>query len=53
MTESVFSRKYFDNVYIPVGLIILGSLIVDRRWIVHSVGVALALGAWKFYSLRT
>ncbi|KAL2753340.1 hypothetical protein ACRALDRAFT_1052057 [Sodiomyces alcalophilus JCM 7366] len=52
MSESVFSRKYFDNVYIPVGLIILGVLIVDRRWIVHSATVALALGAWKFYSLQ-
>ncbi|ROT38520.1 oxidoreductase FAD-binding domain-containing protein [Sodiomyces alkalinus F11] len=52
MSESILSRKYFDNVYIPVGLIIVGSLIVDRRWIVYSVSIALALGAWKFHSLQ-
>lgn len=52
MTEPITSRKYFDAVYIPVGLIIVGTLIVKRDWAPYGVAVALAMGGWKFYSLR-
>lgn len=52
MSESLASRKYFDAVYIPVGLIIVGTLIVKREWAPYSVALALALGSWKFFSLR-
>jgi cytochrome-b5 reductase len=52
MSEPLSSRKYFDAVYIPVGLIIVGVIIVKREWTPYSVVLALALGGWKFLSLR-
>lgn len=52
MSEPLTSRKYFDAVYIPVGLIIVGTLIIKREWAPYSVAVALALGSWKFWSLQ-
>ncbi|KAH6664330.1 nitrate reductase [Plectosphaerella plurivora] len=52
MSEPLSSRKYFDAVYIPVGLIIVGTIIVKREWTPYSIVLALALGGWKFLSLQ-
>lgn len=52
MPEPLSSRKYFDAVYIPVGLIIVGTIIVKREWTPYSIVLALALGGWKFFSLQ-
>ena len=52
-SESVLSRKYFDGVYIPVGLLILGTFIVKRELLPYAALVALVLGAWKVYDFRT
>lgn len=52
MADSLTSRKYFDSVYIPVGLIVIGTFIVKREWAPYSIALALALGGWKFQSLR-
>lgn len=51
--ESILSRRYFDNIYIPAGLIVGGALIMDRYWVWYSSAIALLLGIWKYYQLRT
>ena len=52
MERSLASREYRDGVYIPAGLLVVGTLIVKRDWLPYAVLVALALGSWKFYSMR-
>ncbi|KAK1986831.1 oxidoreductase FAD-binding domain-containing protein [Colletotrichum cereale] len=52
MADSLASRKYFDNVYIPAGLIILGCAITKSEWVPYAVLLSLALGAYKFNSMQ-
>ncbi|KAJ4419325.1 NADH-cytochrome b5 reductase [Gnomoniopsis sp. IMI 355080] len=49
--EPLSSKKYVDGIYIPAGLIVLGTAIVKREWLPYAVVLAIALGAIKF--LRT
>jgi len=53
MAESLTSKKYFDGIYIPAGLIVVGIYIVKKDWLPYAVVVAVALGALKFFNLRT
>jgi len=48
--ESYLSRKYFDAIYIPAGLIIFGTAIVKREWLPYAVALAVVLGSFKFYN---
>lgn len=52
MSEPLTSRMYIDGIYIPVGLLVVGTLIMKREWALYSVAIALVLGSWKFYRLR-
>ncbi|KAK1599090.1 oxidoreductase FAD-binding domain-containing protein [Colletotrichum navitas] len=52
MADSLASRKYFDNVYIPAGLIILGCAITKSEWVPYAVLLSLALAAYKFNSMQ-
>ncbi|GKT46648.1 NADH-cytochrome b5 reductase 1 [Colletotrichum spaethianum] len=52
MADSLASRKYFDNVYIPAGLIILGCAITKSEWVPYAVLLALAMGAYKFNAMQ-
>lgn len=47
-----FAPQYINGVYIPAGLIVLGTLIVKREWLPYAVAVAAILGAWKIYNNR-
>jgi hypothetical protein len=51
--ESLLSPAYRDGVYVPAALIIVGTFVVKRDWLPYAVLVAIALGSWKFYSMRT
>lgn len=46
------TRKYFDNIYIPAGLIVFGCFITKREWTPYAVALALALAAYKFNAMR-
>jgi len=46
------SRQYFDGVYIPSGLLVVGCLIVKREWVPYAILLALALGGYKVWSTR-
>ncbi|EFQ24978.1 oxidoreductase FAD-binding domain-containing protein [Colletotrichum graminicola] len=52
MADSLASRKYFDNVYIPAGLIIVGCAITKSEWVPYAVLLSLALAAYKFNSMQ-
>lgn len=49
---SLTSRRYIDGIYIPVGLLVVGTYIVKKEWTPYAVLLALVLGAWKYVSSR-
>lgn len=53
MGESLLSRKYFDGIYIPAGLLVVGTAIVKIEWTLYAVLAAIALGGLKFFNTRT
>lgn len=48
--DSLLARKYFDGIYIPCGLLVIGTIIVKREWVPYAVLVAIALGSMKYYN---
>lgn len=52
MSESWLSRKMFDGIYIPVGLLVVGTIIMKRDWTPYAVVLALFLGGIKAYRMR-
>jgi len=50
--DSLLARKYFDGIYIPCGLLVIGTIIVKREWAPYAVLVAIALGSMKYYNNR-
>lgn len=52
MSEPVLSKKMFDGIYIPAGLLVVGTIIVKREWTPWAVLVALILGAIKAYRVQ-
>lgn len=52
MSDSFFSRAYFDAVYIPAGLIVFGTVILKRELVPYACALALALGSYRFYDMR-
>ncbi|KAK4448579.1 NADH-cytochrome b5 reductase 1 [Podospora aff. communis PSN243] len=50
MSDSLLARKYFDGIYIPAGLIILGTFIVKKEWMPYAVVAAIALGSLKYFN---
>jgi cytochrome-b5 reductase len=46
------SKKYFDQIYIPAGLLVFGTYIVKKAWIPYAALVAILLSVWKFTTLR-
>ncbi|KAM7188681.1 hypothetical protein V8F20_010484 [Naviculisporaceae sp. PSN 640] len=52
MSDSVLARKYFDGIYIPAGLLVFGTFLTRSEWAGYAALLALALGAWKFYSMQ-
>lgn len=50
--ESLTSKKYVDGIYIPAGLLILGTFICKKEWLPYAVTLALALSVFKFIRTR-
>ncbi|KAI0166057.1 hypothetical protein GGR57DRAFT_445055 [Xylariaceae sp. FL1272] len=46
--DSLASRKYIDGVYIPAGLLLVGTYIVKSEWTAFAAVLAILLGAWKY-----
>lgn len=51
MSDSFLSRAYFDAVYIPAGLIVVGTAILKRDLVPYACALALALGSYRFYDM--
>jgi cytochrome-b5 reductase len=52
MDESLLSKKHINGVYIPAGLLVLGTFIVKREWVPYAIVLAVALGGFKLYNSR-
>lgn len=52
MPPSCLSRRYFDRIYAPGALLVVGTLIVKREWAPYSLLLALVLGAYNVLSMR-
>jgi len=52
MSEPMLSKKMFDGIYIPAGLLVVGTIIVKREWTPWAVLVAVILGAIKAYRVQ-
>lgn len=50
--EPLTSKRYVDGIYIPAGLLVLGTAITKREWLPYAVILALALGIFKFIRTR-
>jgi cytochrome-b5 reductase len=48
MADSLLARKYVDGIYIPVGLLVVGTAIVKREWTAYALLLGIALGAMKY-----
>jgi len=49
MTISPLAPQYIHGVYIPSGLLLVGTYIVKSEWLPYALGVAILLGGWKVY----
>jgi len=52
MGEPLLSSAYVNGIYIPAGLIVVGTAIVKRELLPYALALAIALGALKFFNLR-
>ena len=50
MGDSLASKKFVDGIYIPAGLLVIGTVIVKREWTPYAVLLALALGVYKYFN---
>lgn len=52
MADSLFSQRHVNGILIPIGLLVVGTLIVKREWTPYAGVIALTLGALKYYNSR-
>lgn len=51
MGDTFFTRAYFDQVYIPAGLLVFGTWILKTEFVPYAAALAFALGGYRFYDL--
>lgn len=51
--SSLLAAQYVNGVYIPVGLLIVGTAIVKKEWLPFATILGALLGAWRVYNNRT
>ncbi|KAL1867750.1 hypothetical protein VTK73DRAFT_4012 [Phialemonium thermophilum] len=52
MGDSVVSSKYVNRIYIPAGLLLIGTVIVKKEWLPFAAVLAALLSAFKYYNLQ-
>lgn len=50
--DGLLARQYIDYIYVPAGLLVVGTAIVKMDWTPYAVLLAIALGVWNYYSFR-
>ncbi|QDS69562.1 NADH-cytochrome b5 reductase [Venturia effusa] len=48
----ILATQYVQGVYIPSGLLILGTFIIKQEWLPYAVALAAVLGSWKVWNNR-
>jgi cytochrome-b5 reductase len=48
--SGLMSSQYVNGVYIPAGLLIVGTAIMKKEWVPFAVALAAVLGAYKVFS---
>ncbi len=51
-SDAVTSKKSIDGIYIPAGLIVIGTVIVKREWTPYAILAAMALELFKYFRSR-
>lgn len=46
------SPAFINGIYIPSGLLIVGTAICKTEWVPYAVALALVLGGWKVFQSR-
>ena len=52
MSDSVAARKYVDGIYIPVALLVVGTLMLKQKFVPYAAALAVVLGGLKFVTMR-
>ncbi|KAL2123371.1 hypothetical protein VTJ04DRAFT_3826 [Mycothermus thermophilus] len=52
MGDSLLSSQYIHGVYIPAALIVVGTAIVKREWLIYGVLLSVSLGAFKLFNMQ-
>ncbi|KAI9692686.1 MAG: NADH-cytochrome b5 reductase [Bogoriella megaspora] len=47
---SLLAPQYVNGVYLPVGLLLVGTAIVKKEWLPFAAVLGALLGAWKVYT---
>ena len=50
--SSLLAPQYVNGVYVPVGLLLIGTAIVKREWLPFAAVLGALLGAWRVYNNR-
>lgn len=45
----ILATQYVQGIYIPSGLLIVGTFIIKQEWLPYAVALAVALGSWKVW----
>ena len=48
-----FAKPYVNFIYIPSGLLLVGCAITKIEWLPYAAALAVALGSWQYYDMRT
>lgn len=50
--QDAYERRFRDYIYIPAGLLIVGTMIVKIDWTPYAALLAVVLGTWNYFSFR-
>ena len=51
-TDSDLFNLKRDYVFIPAGLLVVGTFILKKEWTVYAIVLAIAFGTYNYYALR-
>ncbi|KOS18406.1 NADH-cytochrome b5 reductase 1 [Escovopsis weberi] len=50
--ESLLARHYIDYIYVPAGLLVVGTFIVQRAFTPYAAALAVVLGVYNYFSFQ-
>ena len=52
LPKSLLAPQYINGIYIPSALLIIGTLICKKEWVVYAALMAVTFSAFKLYNNR-